>query len=128
MYADKAEALFLDNYNCAQAVFGAFAEEFGMAFTEAMRATSSLGGGLGHSGEVCGAVLGMCMSIGMAKGYTDPTPEQKTAHAERIKRAVDIFKQAFQKTGCNDLRDPSDRLVCAHIVRIAAEIASEEIG
>lgn len=128
MYADRAETLFLENYNCAQAVFGAFTEAFGMEFSEAMRATSSLGGGLGHSGEVCGAILGMCMAIGMAKGYTDPTPEHKALHAERVKRAVETFKKEFQKTGCDELRVPDNRSVCACLVRYAAEIAADEIA
>ena len=29
---DKAKALFLEGYNCAQAVFGAFCEDFGFDF------------------------------------------------------------------------------------------------
>lgn len=128
MYADKAEAFFMQNYNCAQAVLGAFADAFGMDFDDAMKAASSLGGGLGQSGEVCGAVLGMCMAIGIAKGYTDPTPAAKDAHTKRIKRAMDAFRETYSKTGCDDLKVPGDRSVCARIVRFAAEAAAKEIS
>ena len=40
--ADRAEALFMEGYNCSQAVFGAIAEEYGMDFETAMKISSSL--------------------------------------------------------------------------------------
>ena len=42
---ERAKALFLDGYNCAQAVFGAFCEELGFDFDTAMKLSSGFGGG-----------------------------------------------------------------------------------
>ena len=46
-HAAKARALFLEGYNCAQAVVGAFADELGMTQRQAVRLASSFGGGMG---------------------------------------------------------------------------------
>ena len=42
---EKAEALFTGGCNCAQAVFAAFADEFGMDEELAKRLATGLGGG-----------------------------------------------------------------------------------
>ena len=55
---EKAEALFLEGYNCAQAVVGAYAQEIGMDFDTAVRLVSPFGGGMGRLREVCGTVSG----------------------------------------------------------------------
>ena len=70
---EKAQALFLEGYNCAQAVFGAFCEDLGLEFETAMKLSSGFGGGMGRLREVCGAVSGMFMVFDMKHGYTSPT-------------------------------------------------------
>ena len=54
--ADRAEELFRQGYNCAQAVFGTFSQDLGLDSQEAMRLASAFGAGLGKLREVCGAV------------------------------------------------------------------------
>jgi len=65
---DKALALFASNYNCAQAVLGAFCEQAGLDLDTALRLASGFGGGV-QCGEVCGAVSGAVMAIGLRCGY-----------------------------------------------------------
>ena len=65
---EKSEALFLDGCNCAQAVFAAFADEFGLDEALAKRLACGLGGGVGRMREVCGAVSAAAMVIGMRLG------------------------------------------------------------
>ena len=67
-HVKKARELFLDGYNCSQAVLGAFCDEIGMDFNTAMKLSSSFGGGMGRMREVCGTVTGMFMVIGLAMG------------------------------------------------------------
>lgn len=129
MYAEKAEAIFARGFNCAQAVFGAFAEEMGMDFETAMRTASSLGGGIGHSGEACGAALGMCLALGLAVGYgTDPDMDTKNAHNARVKALMEAFRESFGAMGCDDLREAGNREKCAGFVRFAAELAAKEMA
>ena len=68
---DRAEKLFRQGYNCAQAVFGAFSQDLGLDSQEAMRLASPFGAGLGKLREVCGAVSGMLMVLGLARGYSN---------------------------------------------------------
>ena len=65
---EKAEALFLDGCNCSQAVFTAFADEFGLDEELAKRLSCGLGGGVSRMREVCGAVSAAAMVIGMRLG------------------------------------------------------------
>ena len=65
---EKAEALFLAGCNCSQAVFTAFADEFGLDEELAKRLSCGLGGGVGRMREVCGAVSAAAMVIGMRLG------------------------------------------------------------
>ena len=70
--AEKAEALHKRGYNCAQAVFCAYAEDFGMEREFAAKLVSPLGGGMGRLREVCGAMSGALLVIGQLYGYGTP--------------------------------------------------------
>ena len=64
----KAEAFFREGLNCAQAVFCAFADEFGIELELAKRISCGLGGGVGRQREVCGAVTGASLVLGLRHG------------------------------------------------------------
>ena len=51
-HAEKAEALFCEGYNCAQAVLLAFGDITGLDEKTAAMLSSSFGGGLGRMREV----------------------------------------------------------------------------
>ena len=65
---EKSEQLFVSGLNCAQSVFCAFAEEFGMDLETAKKVSCGLGGGVGRLREVCGAVTGATLVLGMRHG------------------------------------------------------------
>ena len=71
-HSETARALFLQGYNCAQSVAGAFSTELDLPFDVVVRLASSFGGGMGRMREVCGAVSGMFLVAGMLYGYDDP--------------------------------------------------------
>lgn len=123
--ADLAEALFSKGYNCAQSVLCAFTEDLGVDMDTAMRMSSSLGGGLGHAGEVCGAVLGMAMAVGLmhGTGTTLPDMEAKGALNEKTRLLVEDFRAKFGSSGCDDLREAGNRTICMPYVRYAAALA-----
>lgn len=127
LYADKAEILYREGFNCAQAVFVPIAMQYGMDEKAALRVASSLGGGLAASGEVCGAILGMLMAVGLAEGYDTPDQAAKLASSARVKALVEAFQEKFGATGCNELRDPGNRAACMGFVREAADMAAAEL-
>lgn len=105
-HKEQARTLFLEGYNCAQAVFAAFCDTSGMPRDYALRLSSSFGGGMGRMREVCGAVSAMFMVAGILAGYTSPADDlQKKAHYARIQDLAIRFKQRTQGESilCRDL-------------------------
>ena len=82
---------FADGYSCSQAVFSAFAPRLGVEDDVALKLASAFGGGIGRRGEVCGAVTGALMALGLAKGHADNAEESKTA----TYAVVDEFLRRF---------------------------------
>ena len=63
--AEKAVTTFTNGYSCSQAVVSAYAEQFGLDHDTALRIAGGFGGGMGRRGEVCGALTGAFMVIGL---------------------------------------------------------------
>ena len=142
--ADRAEALFMEGYNCSQAVFGAIAEEYGMDFETAMKISSSLGGGMGRLREVCGACSGAFLGAGLAKGYS--TPEKgsvKADHYALIREMADEFKAVHGSIVCREILGKNAEIggtpeartseyyakrPCVRCIRTAAEIFERKIA
>ena len=78
----EARALFEQSFNCAQAVLAPFAERFGLPRETALKLGTPFGGGIGHTGQVCGAVSGAMMAIGLAQGTAiDDKPQKEACYA-----------------------------------------------
>lgn len=143
-HADLAKELFEKGYNCSQSVFASFCDEMGMDMDTALKIASSFGGGMGRLREVCGAVSGMFMVVGMKYGYTDPSDKKaKTDHYKLIQDLAKGFEEEYDSIICRDLLGlsikndspvPEDRTEnyykkrpCAEIVKHAAMMLDEYI-
>ncbi|MBU5461407.1 C-GCAxxG-C-C family protein [Lachnoclostridium sp. MSJ-17] len=141
-HAEKAEALFCEGYNCAQAVLLAFGDITGLDEKTAAMLSSSFGGGLGRMREVCGAVSGASMVLGVLHGYDDPKDsEAKKTHYHLIQEFARRFKEENGSIICRELlsgvktvggNDPEARSEsyykkrpCPKLVFQAAEIVDE---
>ena len=82
---EQARTYFGQHYNCAQSVFLPFAERAGMDVKNALKIAAPFGGGLGHGGQVCGAVSGALMAIGLTVGSAVYDKERK-AHCYQLAR------------------------------------------
>ena len=103
-HQEKARQNFLNGYNCAQAVFCAFCDVTGMDEREALRLSSSFGGGMGRLREVCGAVSGMFMAAGLLYGYDDLEDKSlKAAHYARIQELAARFSSQEKSLICREL-------------------------
>jgi len=67
---EAAVACFREGFNCSQAVLSAWREEFNLEKETALRAAAAFGAGMGRLGEVCGAVTGALIVIGLRHGRT----------------------------------------------------------
>lgn len=103
-HAQKAKDLFLEGYNCAQSMLGAYCDEAGIDFEQAIKLTASFGGGMGRLREVCGAVTGMFMIAGLKYGYTSSNDDEtKAKHYELIQSLAKQFKEENGSIICRDL-------------------------
>jgi C_GCAxxG_C_C family probable redox protein len=69
---DVAVAHFGQGFNCAQSVLVTFAAQLGLEEGQALKLSSPFGGGVSRRGEVCGAVTGALMALGLAQGSDTP--------------------------------------------------------
>lgn len=103
-HATRAQELFYAGYNCAQAVFCAFAEDMGLDLDAAARLASSFGGGLGRLRELCGALAGAELALGMLRGYSDVSdPALKSAHYARVRLLAERFRARNGTYLCREL-------------------------
>ena len=100
---EKALSLFSNNFNCSQAVLTAYAKDFGLDEELALKLGTSFGGGA-RNGEICGAVSGALLVLGLKYGHYNAADNAQKSRAYEI--AVDYtkrFKEANGSVVCRDL-------------------------
>lgn len=136
----KVLALFQKGYNCTQAMLAVYGRDRGIKQKTAFRIASAFGGGMGKSGNVCGAVTGALMIIGLAYGTSDLDNEAAINETyEQAKRFIQKFKRRHRTVVCRELlkgnpdvrtRNSTNNLYsnCPAFVQDAAEIIEEILG
>jgi len=139
----RARTYFEQHYNCAQSTFAPFAEYFGMDTSLAFKIATPFGGGMGHAGQICGAVSGALMAIGLAEGITSYDRDKKYACYGLAAEFQSLFKAAHGELTCPgllgwDIGDPQElaqvrredlfHTLCPILVGDAVRIAAELLG
>ena len=138
-----AADLFLEGFNCAQAVAVAFTDVTGMDKKEAAKLAAPFGGGMGRMREVCGAVSGMLMVLGALYGYdhSDADTKKKETY-QQVQALAAQFKEENGSIICREIlkNPPSDpnpsprtaeyyaKRPCARMVMTAARLMDEFIA
>lgn len=106
LYAIK---LFMEGYNCAQAVLMSYSDMLNMDEKTCAKFSSSFGGGIGRMREVCGAVSGMMMAAGMLYGYDGPEEGPvKKDHYARVQALAGKFREEAGSIICREiLKNPA---------------------
>lgn len=131
---------FNSNFNCAQAVFSAFAPDLGLERPTALKIASCFGGGM-RCGEVCGAVTGALMALGLKYGQSlSEDTEAKLQANAKASAFIELFKKKHGTILCKDLLGynlsiPDDLqkikeqnlfgTVCPRLVADATELAEQ---
>lgn len=139
-HAEKAVKYFSSNFNCSQSVFTTFAIEQGIDEKFALRLGTNFGGGE-RKGELCGAVAGALMVLGLRCGHCDSEDTEGKSKAYRI--SEEFMNRFIAKNGsvvCRellgyDLTKDEDIIreknlfntICPEMVRTATEILDEMI-
>jgi C_GCAxxG_C_C family probable redox protein len=99
-----AVACFEEGFNCAQAVLSTCGPELGLDRETALKVAGGLGGGMGRLGEVCGAVTGAFMVIGLKYGKTRPEDDEAKERAYGlVTEFADRFKSRNGSILCREL-------------------------
>jgi len=132
---DEAMACFQEGFNCSQAIFSTYCEDFGLDKKTALKIACGLGAGMGRLGETCGAVSGAYLLIGLKYGkyITDDEAAKEKTYA-MVREFARLFEAKNKTTNCRellgvDLISGDQRIafkqvqtVCPKVVQDAAEI------
>lgn len=140
---DLARSYFDQGFACSQAVAAAFAPEFGLDAATLLRVAAPFGGGIGRSGDTCGAVSGALIVLGLKYGAIQPDPAAKDRAYERAREFMARFQARNGAVDCRDLlgydfATPEGRIaiketkitrtVCPGLVASAVEILEEMLA
>jgi C_GCAxxG_C_C family probable redox protein len=142
--SDKVEAAvgtFREGFNCSQAILSTYGGEFGLEGETALKAASAFGAGMGGLGEVCGAVTGALVVIGLRYGHTEAKDKETKAKIyERARDFAGRFRSRHGALCCRELlgcdlttAEGMEKArqkglfteLCPRLVRTAAEILED---
>jgi len=101
--AETGEKIFAA-HNCAQAVIGAYAEDYGLDKGKALSVAVGFGAGMSRLQETCGAVTGAIMVLGLASGFKEGDSREKVNHTyKKVRSFVEDFTAEFGTVNCRKL-------------------------
>lgn len=135
---------FESGYNCSQAVFMAYSDMYEINSETAAKLATSFGGGMGRLRNVCGAVSGMFLVLGLHYPFINTKDKtSKNTNYKAVQRTASEFKLIMGSYICADLLklkhepqnpESSERneayyksRPCTRCVKTAAEIVGKEI-
>jgi C_GCAxxG_C_C family probable redox protein len=100
---EKALALQKEGFSCSQVVLAAFCDQFGVDKNQALKISSSFGGGM-HLNQTCGAVTGALMVIGLKYGRIKADDiAAKMKNIEVVTEFAKKFKERHNSLNCTEL-------------------------
>jgi len=90
--SDEALASFKNGITCSSAVFSTFSEELGLDKKTAKKIGCGFGAGISKTGNICGAVSGAIMVIGLKYGKAEQGDDAATEKTRALTRQ---FMQEF---------------------------------
>lgn len=134
--SEKAVDYFNKGFNCSQSMLLAYGISLGLTEDLCKRIAAPFGGGIGHLQEICGAVTGAIMVLGLKHGTGSENRDERDRLNDMVQDFVRQFKARNNAVLCRDLlgfdittaeglAEARKRGVfgaCDGYVRIAAEI------
>lgn len=138
--AEKSVNYFKNGFNCSQALLATFAPDLGLSEETALKIATPFGGGA-RKGEMCGAVSGALMVLGLKYGHYHYNAPEEKLNAYKI--AEDYMDRFIAKKGtvvCRellgyDVSKPEDKVkikeldlfksICPEMIKCATEIVEQ---
>lgn len=136
MRATNAVKIFEAGSNCSQAVFTAFCEDYGVSKDLGLKISMGLGAGVALNGEICGAVSGAILILGLKFGHSKEETYQMTKiFTEKFKlknKTLNCTKLVgYDLSNKNELDQASNSgnftKICSKLVSDSIEILEEII-
>lgn len=98
---------FESGFNCAQSVFLAYSDVFGLNMDMARKMSVSFGGGVGRMREICGTVSSMAMLAGFKYPVLETNDQEaRTRNYEIVQKMAELFKEKHGTLICRNLLGP----------------------
>jgi C_GCAxxG_C_C family probable redox protein len=102
--SDAALATFSKGITCSSAVFSAFADEIGIDEKTARKIACGFGAGISRTGNICGAVSGALMVIGLRYGKAEIGDDAATERTRALtRRFLNEFTEKNGSVNCSEL-------------------------
>jgi C_GCAxxG_C_C family probable redox protein len=88
---------FMARYNCAQSVLYAYGPGLGLDAETSLKVATGLGAGMGRRGEVCGAVTGGILALGLK--YGRGSRQDRSATEETYRKTLDLMARFEKRHG-----------------------------
>lgn len=100
----KAEDLFMQGFNCCQAVVAAYADLYGYTEEQALRMSAGFGAGIGRMRMSCGAFNALALLAGLDCGSVTPGDrEGKSYNYKVVQELAARFKEEHGSLICAEL-------------------------
>lgn len=115
--SENATLFFSDTFNCSQAVFASFGQDYGFSEDQCLKIGCAFGGGMARHQMTCGAVTGALMAIGLEFGRAADDLYSKTGVT--YDKSKELFEEFIKRNGsinCKellgglDMNDPKDQI------------------
>ena len=124
----QASKFFLNGHRCSEAILKSYGPSVGLPESLAMKIGCALGGGLGSTRNLCGAVSSAIIVLGLIFGRESESDQlSKDKTNQIISQFVEKFLSTFQSLNCNDLLN-LDEDICPRLVQEATKILDEIIA
>jgi C_GCAxxG_C_C family probable redox protein len=100
--AEQAAGLFSSGLNCAQSILSAFGEPYGLTREMAKILGRPLGGGMGRTGQTCGAITAAVLILGLANNNPNEEEARKAVYP-KIQEFLKQFEAIHNSCDCKDL-------------------------
>lgn len=103
---EQARSLFSDGYLCSQSILLTYAPLFGLEPGIAAKIGSPFGGGIARRGEICGAVNGAFIVLGLKYGHISADDQESKEEAYlKVTEFIEKFQERNGSIRCNELLD-----------------------
>ena len=107
--SDVAVEKFLAGYNCAQAVLFSFCDDLGFDKNTALKLACGFGAGMGRKQEVCGAISGGIVAIGLKYGRGEGQDKTLTGETyQKVHKLMSAFESKHGTCICRTLLNGCD--------------------